>query len=145
MAHVHKPVRMSAVEIEASIRTNNREPFQELLALLLEAAPNRESIQQFANKYPDRWVRMVAMLARLCGYAENATFNPSIATQISQLSDAELSVRLAKLDAQHRAAVRASHLLLAPLTRAVAFSHRSKSRPAHADLNMAHQRTMSAT
>lgn len=91
---------MSAVEIETAVQAYNREPFQELLVLLLEAAPTCDEIQAFANKYPDRWARAIVLLAGLAGYSPQVVINATASLHMDKLSDAELLARLAETESQ---------------------------------------------
>lgn len=43
-----------------------------------------------AEKNPDRWAQMLAIVARLGGYNDKLEVEGSITTRASQLSDAEL-------------------------------------------------------
>jgi hypothetical protein len=65
---LHKPVKMSPAQIEAQIQRQDAEPFQELLALVLGAQPTDEALKEFADRAPDRWVRVIAMFANLAGF-----------------------------------------------------------------------------
>ena len=98
-----RPPQLYGDEIAGAISRLSREPFQEVLTLLLEAKPDREAVNQFAKRYPDRWAQAVAILARLGGYHDKLEVETNITVNLSRLSDMELMQRLEetqeKLDA----------------------------------------------
>lgn len=75
----------------------SREPFQEVLALCLQATPTPARLREFAADYPDRWANMLAIMGRLAGFSDKVeTINRHThAHVVATLSDAEL---LSKLD-----------------------------------------------
>ena len=76
----------------------SREPFQEVLTHLLEAAPNREDVHAFAKRYPDRWAQAVAILARLGGYHDKLQIDATVILDVARMSDAELLQRHAEVE-----------------------------------------------
>lgn len=98
--------RLNAEEVWAHLHTLSREPFQALLADVLESGPSREEIRAAAKKAPDRWGQLVAIFARLSGYAERQEVNHSHRHLhlIASMSDAELLAELCQADAELAAA-----------------------------------------
>ena len=92
-----RPPQLNGDEIASAISRLSREPFQEVLTLLLEARPDREAVYQFAKKYPDRWAQGVAILARLGGYHDKLEIDAKLTVNISRLSDMELMGQLAEI------------------------------------------------
>ena len=92
-----RPPQLNGDEIAEAISRLSREPFQEVLTLLLEAKPDREAVYQFAKKYPDRWAQAVAILARLGGYHDKLEVDAKVTVNMSRLSDMELIGQLAEI------------------------------------------------
>ena len=78
----------------------SREPFRKLLAELLDARPDLESLQAFANKAPDRFWQAVTQAAKLSGYQEKVIIENNFYMQIQQKSDAELIESLKEMRLQ---------------------------------------------
>ena len=82
--------------IRSYLGSYSRDPFQRQLAKLLGCSPDRESIQKFANRNPDRWARCVQIFASLAGYTEKIEVEHNF--NVDSMSDAEVERRLAKLE-----------------------------------------------
>ena len=95
-----RPPRLDGDGIALAISKLSREPFQEVLTLLIEAAPDREDVHAFAKRYPDRWAQAVAILARLGGYHDKLQIDASITLDVARMSDAELLQRYAETEAR---------------------------------------------
>ncbi len=93
-----RPPQLDGDEIAGAISRLSREPFQEVLTLLLEARPDRDAVHQFAKKYPDRWAQAMAIFARLGGYHDKLEIDASVTVNVSRLSDMELIEQLAEVD-----------------------------------------------
>ena len=91
-----KPNRLSAVDLLPAMRDLSREPFQEVMALCLAAAPTPENLVAFAQDYPDRWANMCAIFAKLSGFSDKVDHSHAHLHlhQIHQMSDAELYAAL---------------------------------------------------
>jgi hypothetical protein len=72
----------------------DRTPFIDLLALFMECTPEMEVIEQFAERYPDRFVKALSDLGRLAGFAEKTQLDVTLTAQVSALSDSQLEDRL---------------------------------------------------
>ena len=83
--------------LTAHFATLSREPFQQILASLLDCAPDAETFRQFAKEKPDKWAAAVKTFAGLAGYTEKTETQNSIAITISTLSDVELMQMLDKI------------------------------------------------
>ena len=87
----------STPRILAELEAYSRAPLQRELAKWLGSAPDRVSLQAFANKAPDRWGQGCGVLLRGAGYSEKiAVSSTNIAILIGQLSDVEVVRRLAE-------------------------------------------------
>ena len=88
---------VSAIDILAPLQALSREPFQEVLALCLQATPTPQRLREFAADYPDRWANMLAIMGRLAGFSDKVetTSRNLHVHAVTALSDAEL---LSKLD-----------------------------------------------
>lgn len=84
-----------ADEILAQLRQLAREPFQDVLARMLNCAPSDEAIKAQAEKFPDRWAQAVTIMGRLGGYTEKTETTHNYTFAIQQMSDAEIYQRLA--------------------------------------------------
>ena len=93
-----RPPRLDGDEIALAISKLSREPFQEVLTHLLEAAPDVEDVHAFAKRYPDRWAQAVAILARLGGYHDKLQIDATVSLDVARMSDAELLHRLGEIE-----------------------------------------------
>lgn len=66
--------------------------------MYLDAPPTEESIQDVANRSPDKWMQAVTMIAKLAGFNEQISLDHTHRHFVTLLecSDAELMERLAK-------------------------------------------------
>lgn len=66
--------------------------------MYLDAPPTEESIQDVANRSPDKWMQAVTMIAKLAGYSEQISLDHTHRHFVTLLecSDAELMERLTK-------------------------------------------------
>lgn len=78
--------------IRAAIASYTRDPFQEILALFIEATPQASSIKAFAEQTPDKWAQSLRAMAGLAGYVEQKEVHVQgdLRLRIGQMSDAEL-------------------------------------------------------
>lgn len=81
---------LDQAEVRKHLQQQNRQPFRDLLALVLDCHPSSTAMKGIAEKNPDRWAQMLAIVARLGGYNDKLEVEGSITTRASQLSDAEL-------------------------------------------------------
>ena len=92
---------LSGDEIWSQIQLMQREPFRNLLATLLECAPNEEALKAFAAKSPDRWMQAIAIAGRLSGYTEQlVSTEVNIFMQINQMSDGQLLDEYQRIQSQ---------------------------------------------
>lgn len=71
------------------------EPFQEILADLLEARPDVDALKEFGKKSPDRWGQAVTMAGKLAGYKPDANLTVNnIYMRMPDMSDNELQMEL---------------------------------------------------
>lgn len=83
--------------VKAQIDSLSRQPFRDLLARFLVAAPTEEAIAQQAEKHPDRWAQSTVIVARLGGFSEKLEVEGSLSMRIEGLSDAQLQAELATM------------------------------------------------
>lgn len=68
-----------------------REPFADLLATILGAAPTSEALKDFAEAHPDRWGKLAETFSRLTGYADRSqTTHTHTLIDLTRMSDLEL-------------------------------------------------------
>lgn len=93
---------LSRSDLASALEELSRRPFRLLLEDFIFSAPDRDSIQKFANRAPDRWANALSAVARLSGYKDEIDITQNIHHQISQMSDADLleHLRNAERDAQ---------------------------------------------
>ena len=85
-----RSVSLDAKQIETKLRDLSREPFQDVLALLLRCKPDKKSLQEFAKSHPDRWAQAIAIFSRGAGYSDKTVVEHNFYHWIHNLSDAEL-------------------------------------------------------
>jgi hypothetical protein len=66
---------------------------------VIESAPSPEAISSLAERQPDRWGQLLALVGRLAGYTEKLEAEVSISTKINEMSDAELLAEASRLKA----------------------------------------------
>jgi hypothetical protein len=91
-----KAVLVSGDLLRAKLAQYDRTPFVDLLAVWMECIPSVDRLEQFAEKYPDRYIRGLVDLGRLAGFADKTQIDMSLTTQIGTLSDSQLEDRLRK-------------------------------------------------
>jgi len=74
----------------------DREPFVEVLRELLETKPSPEALEQFAEKWPDKWVHTLSTMAKLAGYEVDQP-STNINILAANMSYAELVTEFQKL------------------------------------------------
>lgn len=88
-----KAEMLPAEDIRRQIAAQSRDPFIKVLADMVAAAPDLETLRTFAADRPDRWSQAVAMFGRLAGYTERSEHpQTNIYLQITAKSDAELEL-----------------------------------------------------
>lgn len=98
--HPRKYTPVTLTDLEVKLRGYDRSPFHELLAMYLECYPDPESIQAFANKYPDRYFTALGHLARVSGYTDKTETSINVNVNIGQLSDSQLEDRMREMAKQ---------------------------------------------
>jgi hypothetical protein len=88
--------RKSITDLGAEIQELSRAPFRQILAEMLGGKPDLESLQDFANRQPDRWAQSVAIMAKNAGYEQKQTVEHNHSILIAQMSDAQLFAELRK-------------------------------------------------
>ncbi len=107
-----RPPQLDGDDIAAAISNLSRTPFREVLGRLIEAEPSVDSVQAFAEKYPDRWAQSIAIMGRLSGFNEKLEVDTNIAVTVSQLSDSQLLAKLSEISAQLKDLNSDSHVAL---------------------------------
>lgn len=103
--------RLTADEIYEAILAQNREPFQQLLADWLDAAPDTVSIKISGKKSPDRYMQGLTQAAKLAGVAGpdvdiNLSGLAGLAVRLQRMSDSEFEQ--AKLEYERQRALPAA-------------------------------------
>ncbi len=71
-----------------------------MLKRLLEAEPSVEAVKAYAERSPDRWGQLVAIMGRLAGYSDKLGIDHTHsvnAVAIAEMSDMELLQRTREL------------------------------------------------
>lgn len=99
----HNPNRYNTWEnldpvVFDSIQRHDREVFKKQLAVIANRRINIKQFNKWADKFPDRWVMMMANLARLSGYSDKVELeiNGTI-HHVMMLPDATLELRIGEL------------------------------------------------
>jgi hypothetical protein len=88
--------RKSITALGAEIQELSRAPFRQILAEMLGCKPDIASLQDFANRQPDRWAQSVAIMAKNAGYEQKQTVEHNHSILLAQMSDAQLFAELRK-------------------------------------------------
>ena len=94
----HREISREIIEI--ALMNMSRQPFRDLLAMILGCPPDEESLRAYAKRCPDRWGQLAAIFARLTGFTEKIQVETNFATTVQQMSDMELMQKLADLEKQ---------------------------------------------
>ncbi len=94
-----RPPRLDGDQIAAHVAVLSREPFRQVLELFLQAAPDVDSVAEFAKRYPDRWAQALIMIGKLSGFHERMQVDHEHRhlVAIHEMSDMELMQRLHKV------------------------------------------------
>ena len=92
------PVHSDVKEIRKHLDRLTRSPFREELAKVLGHAPTADAIENYANKYPDRWGQLVAILSRLSGYTPELKVEGTIHHRVEALSDYQILKKIKELE-----------------------------------------------
>ncbi len=84
--------------LTAEIQELSKAPFRQILAEMLGCKPDLKSLQDFANRMPDRWAQSVAIMAKNAGYESKQTIEHNFSIVIGQMSDAQLFAELRKTE-----------------------------------------------
>ena len=84
----------TADQLRAKLRNYDRTPFLDLLALWMDCTPDQATLELFAEKYPDRFIKAMVELGRLAGYADKMQVDVNLTTKVQSLSDSQLEDRL---------------------------------------------------
>jgi len=90
----HSTPKATAADVRAKLQRFNREPFLDVLEKILGAAPTIQSIQAFANKYPDRWAQALTIVSKLYGFHEKLEIDQNVHVHVHEMSDADLMHKL---------------------------------------------------
>jgi hypothetical protein len=86
--------RESLKGLRSEIQQLSKAPFRQILAEMLGCKPDLESLQDFANRQPDRWAQSVAIMAKNAGYEQKHTVEHNHSILIAEMSDAQLFAQL---------------------------------------------------
>ena len=91
-----RPPRLDGDQIAAHVAALSREPFRQVLELFLQAAPDVDSVAQFARRNPERWAQALTMIGKLSGFHERmeVSHEHRHLLAIHEMSDMELMQRL---------------------------------------------------
>ena len=91
-----RPPRLDGDQIAAHVAVLSREPFRQVLELFLQAAPDADSVAEFARRNPERWAQAVTMIGKLSGFHERMQVDHEHRhlLAIHEMSDMELMQRL---------------------------------------------------
>lgn len=81
---------MTTNDIKMQVMAMSRGPFQQVLIDIMGCQPTIESIKAFADKSPDRWGQLVAIMAKLAGFNDKIEITGNIALEVAGMSDAQL-------------------------------------------------------
>lgn len=92
LSHRKEQLSPTAAALYRILRSHDRSPFLEALSVLLDAMPDRVTLEDFARSHPDKFVGMVKTLAGLGGFADRIDLG--LSAPIEDLSDAQLEARI---------------------------------------------------
>lgn len=86
--------QFNSADLRKKLRTYDRAPFSELLALFLENMPSEEAIHQFANRYPDRYASALSNIGSLAGFSSKTEQTHNVNVNVGQMSDSQIEDEL---------------------------------------------------
>jgi hypothetical protein len=84
--------------VRAELDTLSRDPFRDVLGEILSNRPSPEALQNLAQRNPDRWGQLLAIVGRLSGFTEKLEVQANVTTSVNDMSDSELQLRLEELE-----------------------------------------------
>jgi len=85
-----RSARFNTDALLSEFQNYSRQPFVEVLSVLISAIPTPKAIQEFAEDHPDRWANAVRTMAALSGYHDKLEISGNIAVDIQTMGDAQL-------------------------------------------------------
>ena len=79
-----------ADQLRLKLQQYDRTPFLDILAIFMECTPTPQTIMAFADKYPDRFVKAMADLGRLGGFADKKEMDIGLSVRVKNMSDSQL-------------------------------------------------------
>lgn len=88
-------------EVEQELAALSRGPFQQILADYLGFAPTPTAIRRFAERYPDKYVFALGVIAQLAGYKKDEVVVNNY-MMVGNMSDYEINKRRLELQKQEQ-------------------------------------------
>lgn len=90
----------SKEDVFQELKRYSRDPFSELLAEWIKAAPDFEDVKRFAQMNPDKWVNAVHHLSSMSGYSDKRETEMNVNLNVRQMSDSQLEDQLVEIRRQ---------------------------------------------
>ena len=90
-------ILFDAEAIRGQLRSYDRSPFIDVLALYLECMPTVEALVDFADANPDKWASAIAAIGKLAGFTEKKEVAYEVNMNIRQMSDSQLEDKLEEM------------------------------------------------
>ena len=87
-------------DVLAELKRFNRDPFQEILADMIQAIPDDRILKLWAAKHPDKWASSLATLAKVAGFHDKLEIENNINVKIGGMGDADLDKMIADLQGE---------------------------------------------
>jgi len=79
------------------LKNYDRSPFLNLLGMYLELFPSPEALEAFAERYPDKYLMGLHVLARTAGFTDKTEATVQVNVNVRTMSDSQLEDRLARM------------------------------------------------
>lgn len=85
-----KKKKVSQPSLSEQITFMSREPFARQLSEIMEVAPSKDSLREFAQRDPHLWAQMVTQFAKLAGYSDKLEMSGDLRVDAGNYSDSQL-------------------------------------------------------
>jgi hypothetical protein len=91
-----KPM-FNADHLRQQLRMYDRTPFMDVLQVFLNSMPSVEAIENFADRYPDKWAQAIGQIAKTAGFTEKKELTVDLLVGIREMSDSAIEDKLREL------------------------------------------------
>ncbi len=84
------PVRISGKRVSAALKAGSREPFMDLVEMILRSQPSGDDWRKMAGQNPKQFAEALRIISQLAGFSDKLEVQGSFAMGVARMGDAEL-------------------------------------------------------